>query len=169
MLTIKKITQDPETPLYINDSPFGFGAFATRGIKKGEYIYTFEGIPVSFEQSVAFGKDECYSLQIGKREYIHLDAPGKYINHSCDPNCGVTPELELIALKNIEPGEQLFFDYSTTMLERHWTMPCKCGSYNCRGIIKDFDFLPGALQQHYIKLGVVQTFILECLKTSGKK
>ena len=61
-------------------------------------------------------------------------------------------------------GEELFWDYSTSMLERHWTMICNCGNQNCRKIITDFDLLPNALQGEYIKMNIVLPFILNELQ-----
>ncbi len=156
------------SPLYIADSMLGFGAFASIAIRKGEVIHQFTGSPISYEEAVNLGKDESYCLQTGPCEYIMLNMPEKFINHSCDPNCGLNADRELIALRDIRKDEQLFFDYSTTMLERHWEMACDCKSRNCRHIIRDFDLLPSALQAHYIKLGVVQSFILEMMGKTSK-
>ena len=58
------------------------------------------------------------------------------------------------------PGEEIRFDYSTTMLERAWELNCACGSPRCRGLIQDFDLLPIALQTFYLRLGIVQNFIV---------
>jgi uncharacterized protein len=155
-------TQLPST--YIADSRLGFGVFALRPIKAGETVMTLTGTPITYEQSVAMGKEESFSLQTGKKEYIHLDVPGRFINHSCEPNCGLRPNLELIALKDIKKDEQIFYDYSTTMLERHWVMRCDCRSSKCRYVVQDFDLLPNDIQNHYLKQGVVQQFILDLLQ-----
>ena len=55
--------------------------------------------------------------------------------------------------------EEIFYDYSTTMDEDSWTLQCKCGSQNCRKIVKDFKFLPQELQKKYLELNIVQNFI----------
>ena len=47
------------------------------------------------------------------------------------------------------------------MSERRWTMQCRCGDLNCRGTVGDFHDLPAPRQQHYLQLGVVQSFIVE--------
>ena len=154
------------TSFYITDSPLGFAAFALRDIRKGELICTFSGRPLTYEESIAKGKDESFSLQVSEKSYIFLDAPGKYINHSCEPNCGIFAGLTLIAVKDITANQQITYDYSTTMMERHWEMPCSCGSRNCRGLVTDFDLLPAHLQASYIRMGIVQPFILRMLAKS---
>ena len=78
------------------------------------------------------------------------------MNHSCDPNAGLKEDREMVALREIQPGEEVAFDYSTTMSERHWTMPCACGAAGCRKVVGDFHELPILVQQRYLQLAVVQ-------------
>ena len=49
------------------------------------------------------------------------------------------------------------------MHEDRWTMACRCGAANCRGLVADFRLLPPERQQHYLKLGIVQPFIVRAL------
>jgi hypothetical protein len=67
----------------------------------------------------------------------------------------------VVTLRPVAAGEELRFDYSTTILERSWTMDCACGSRHCRRVIGDFDALPLDRQVYYVERGVVQEFILE--------
>jgi hypothetical protein len=154
-------TDIQNTNVYIGKSNMGIGIFAVRSVRKGEVLLQLNGDIISLEDSIALGEDECYSVQVEAREYIQPGAPARFINHSCDPNCGLTGDLFLVAICDIGKDEELFFDYSTTMLERRWEMDCKCGTAICRGRIRDFDTLPENLQQHYRSLGIVQPFILE--------
>jgi hypothetical protein len=165
---------EKDGPLYIADSLLGFGAFASRNINRGEIIHKLSGREISFSESVAMGKDQSFSLQVSKNTYIFLDAPGKFINHSCEPNCGLKPDLSLVALRDIRRDEQFFYDYSTTMLERHWQMRCECQTLSCRGLVRDFDLLPEELQKTYLRLGIVMPFIIEMTgkepeKPAGRK
>lgn len=114
---------------------------------------------------VLLGDSESYPIQISLTEYISpsSDTIWQFINHSCDPNCGICDNLQLIALKDIKKGTELFFDYSTTMLEDYWSMKCECGSEICRKVISDFDKIPFETQEKYIQLKVVQSFILHGL------
>jgi len=50
------------------------------------------------------------------------------------------------------------------MDEDDWELDCICESKNCRKKISDFKHLPKAIQQKYIKLGIVPKYILENLK-----
>ena len=75
----------------------------------------------------------------------HLD---NYLNHSCEPNLGfVDGTLVHIALRDIEEGEELLWDYSTSMNEPGWSLPCYCGSSQCRGRIQSYCDLPDAWRE----------------------
>jgi uncharacterized protein len=144
----------------IAEGRFGKKVVAANPIRKNLAILRMTGVPLSFEETTKLGEKESFGLQVSTDCYMYLDAPGRYINHSCDPNCGITPALDLIAIRNIMAGEELTYDYSTTMLERHWTMDCKCGSSRCRKVVRDFDQLPPAIQDYYLGLNVVQRYIV---------
>lgn len=46
-----------------------------------------------------------------------FEEPGLYINHNCDPNLGNVDNEDgcynLVAIRDIKKGEQLFFDYDS--------------------------------------------------------
>lgn len=144
--------------VYISQSSLGKGVFAKVAIEPRGHIFYMNGKEIDFEKSTAHMGE--YSVQIGAKRYVDPIAPARYLNHSCAPNAGFINDISLIALTRIKPGEEIRFDYSTTMLERYWELDCACGARQCRRRIRDFDLLPDALQQRYLQLGIVQQFIL---------
>lgn len=62
----------------------------------------------------------------------------KYINHSCDHNClpylNDNDEIWITAIRDIEEGEELTYDYGYE-LDGYKNHPCHCGSKNCVGYI----------------------------------
>jgi hypothetical protein len=134
--------------------------FADHSYKAGDVILKFEGRTVPAQAVAAMGDEQCYMIQIGTDLYFEPEAPGRYTNHSCAPNAAIKEDYVLVALTDIQAGEQVCFDYSTTMSEDNWTMECRCGAPNCRGTIKDFSELPAELQHRYLDMGVVQGFIV---------
>jgi SET domain len=91
------------------------------------------------------------------------------MNHSCDPNAGLRFTAGgpvLIALRDIGFGEELTWDYSTTILNHNWVMACQCGSPSCRGSIGEFHNLPVSKQRAYAELGILPSYILETLVES---
>lgn len=148
--------------VFVSFSSHGRGVFASQMISLGEKILTFSGPLMSFQQAVALNeKERDYTLQLGRGLYIYPQEPGRFVNHSCEANCGIREGTNLVSLSDIVAGEELCFDYSSTMDEDSWTMFCSCGSSSCRGEIKDFKYLSLDLQRKYLSLGIVQAYILE--------
>lgn len=136
---------------------------ADTAIQAGTPICTFTGPVIDYRQTLKLGSKESFAFQVAAYLYILLDEPARYFNHCCEPNCGVTPQQELVALTDIAKNEELRWDYSTSMLEHHWKMKCSCNKETCRGIIGDFNRLPKVLQKKYTDMGIVQQFILDAL------
>ncbi|MEH2227782.1 SET domain-containing protein [Nostoc sp.] len=144
----------------INECSFGKGVFASQNINKGEAILRFTGKVISLDEALAKGEKQANVLQIDTTKYIDIEEPGVTVNHSCNPNAGIFKTTVLVALISIYKGEEIFYDYSTTMSENLWTMECKCLSINCRKVIKDFHYLPPNVKKRYLDLGTVQDFIV---------
>jgi hypothetical protein len=144
----------------IRESSMGLAVFAKQHIPANSFIFRIQGSPLHFDATTRLGDKESYCLQTGSNEYLYLKAPFCYCNHSCEPNCGIREGGgSLFTIQPIKEGEELSWDYSTSMLERHWTMRCNCNSPQCRFIVKDFDFLPPTLQERYLSMGIVMPFI----------
>ena len=122
-------------------------------IKKGEFICFCEGKETSWEEQerrYIEGKDRLDDpLQISETKYIELDRPYIYFNHSCNPNSGIRGKNELIAINDINPGEEIVYDYSSVVWDERWvkehgpwTMICGCKEKNCRKVIGDFLTIP---------------------------
>jgi uncharacterized protein len=145
----------------VGPSAFGRGLFAAQPFEPGQPILVFTGPVLDHAQVLALGEDQAYTLQIGPDQYLDTMPPGRYTNHSCDPNAGIANDRMLIAIRPILAGEEIQFDYSTTMSEDHWTMDCRCGEPFCRRVILDFHHLPPITQNRYLQLGIVQQFIVD--------
>ena len=153
----------------IRDSKFGKGLFARKDIEAGTVICKATGKDLNFKETVLLNERESHTLQIDFDKYNLCEAPFLYSNHSCNPNCAVNQHLQLFTLKKIHADEELFWDYSTSMLERHWTMKCSCGEENCRKIITDFDLLPKFLQQKYLEMNIAFPFIAQFINYQRAK
>lgn len=96
-----------------------------------------------------------YTIQVDVDSHIVPEEPFIWLNHSCQPNCGllISPELnviELHAIRPIEKGDELKVDYATFELEIDF-MPemCLCGSETCRGRITGYRDLSEELRKAY--------------------
>ena len=66
----------------------------------------------------------------------------RFVNHSCRPNCEMQKwtvnglyRMALFTLRDIEPGEELTYDYNFSLFNPHEGQPCRCGAPDCRGVI----------------------------------
>src|SRR5258706_445498 len=90
-----------------------------------------------------FGIDDKTWLATSRNSYAY------YLNHSCNPNSGIRNKVEIVALRDIEKGEEITLDYSITEADPYWKMKCKCGNRNCRKIIRSIQFLPEEVYRKY--------------------
>lgn len=132
----------------------------------GEIVTRFKGPILYFDQMESGSYEGDHCLQVGERVYLGPDGGHHdFINHSCEPNTGFLnfglEELGLVALRLIREGEELTWDYSTSMDDESWEIDCLCGSSDCRKRIRDFKFLPPELQEKYLQMGIVLDFIAQ--------
>lgn len=151
----------PDEKVVVMSGHLGRGVHARYPIRAGEKILELDGPRLTHAEVLALGNAQACTIQVGPDEYIDTRPPGRFTNHSCEPNAGVSGDRYLVALRDIAVAEEIRFDYSTTMSENHWTMDCRCGRPRCRRQIRDFHFLPPTLQAYYIRLGSVQSFIVK--------
>ena len=71
-----------------------------------------------------------------------------FINHSCSPNSGIKGSLQIVAMRDIELGEEITFDYAMAQ-SVDFEMPCACGSPHCRKLITEDDWKIEELQKRY--------------------
>ncbi len=138
--------------------------FAERGFKKDEIIFPFRGkIYHRADNPRGLYAQLNHYLQIGPNEYLGpTRSADNFVNHSCIPNCVVVvgEKVFLKAIRDIQPGDEITFDYSTTMVENgRWEMECKCGCPECRKKVGDFKKLPEDVKKKYIRLGVVPDYV----------
>ena len=153
----------------IDECDVGLGVFANRDIQPGEVILAFGGPVIDFEETKRRGPWECMPIQFGPNQYYDTQPPGVFVNHSCEPNAGIRHDRDLVALRPIRLGEEVRFDYSTTMQEQSFTMRCLCGAPRCRHVVADFSTLPPDVRQGYIAERAVMSFILQKLAQNSRQ
>lgn len=133
----------------------GHGVFAQSLIKKGEVIALFGGymIPLSqFERLSSNLQEYCYQIH---EDFLFGPVSEKdvslseHFNHSCNPNVGFKDAITLIAMRDIEPNEEIVMDYATCMSSDILDLDCACKAEDCRGKVTGDDWKIPALQQKY--------------------
>ena len=121
----------------------------------------------------AFGADKIMdtptylTVQTGEDKHITLDPEFlQYINHSCNPNVFFnTTSMELVALKEIQPGDELMFFYPSTEWKMEQPFDCFCGTHQCLHRIQGAFYLTGEEAGRY----KLTDFIFKKLNSRKKK
>ncbi len=130
----------PDTRLeFINDQ-IGYGVVATRLIPRGTITWVRDEFDQTFRPERVATLRPIYQQILSKYGFFdaHGDVVlcwdlGRFVNHSCAPTCLSPGHQFEIAVRDIQPGEELTDDYATLNLE--YTFDCACGSPSCRGKI----------------------------------
>ena len=90
-----------------------------------------------FSARAVFATPDYLTMQVDDEQHISLLPEClQYTNHSCEPNVFFdTTYMQLIALCNIKPGEELLFFYPSTEFQMAQPFECHCQSEKCIGII----------------------------------
>lgn len=128
---------------------FGKGVFAKSPIIKGELIAKFDGT-IYDDDFEEWTRDlQNHTIQVGRSRWRDSKGLARFINHSCDPNCGIKGLYNVVAMRDIKKGEQITWDYEMTEKSDWWRMRCKCGSPLCRKWIGNYKNMPKKIRQKY--------------------
>jgi hypothetical protein len=131
----------------------GHGTVATQPIAAGETVAAFGGHVVERDALDDLPPErQGRSLQIDEGLYLVSATTadrGDRFNHACSPTCGLRGATVLVAMRDIEPGEELTFDYATCDGSAYDEFACACGSVSCRGKVTGNDWMRPELQLRY--------------------
>ncbi len=144
--------KQPASSLEVRQSRVhGRGVYTTRSIPAGKRIIEYTGERVLWEDAPD-DEDDPHTFNFGLENGLVINPEiggndARWINHSCEPNCEAIEEDERIfiyALRDIEPGEELFYDYALEIdepitAESATKHKCCCGSAKCRGTMLELE------------------------------
>ena len=122
-------------PYRVGRSPTGLGLFATKPIKKGSKIIRYFGPILDSKKKKDDAIENKYLFELTNRWTIDGSTRkniARYINHACKPNSesDVKPRKRKViirAIKDIEPGEEINYDYGTDYFKAYLKpIGCKC-------------------------------------------
>ena len=132
----------------------GKGVFAIRPFARGALLAVYGGIIITGVDLERLSVEErLYTLQVDDdlHQLTPLDRVGgaDHINHSCEPNAGLFGTTSLIALRAIQSGEEICFDYAMSDSNVHLDFECRCGKPKCRKFVRPDDWRRPELQRRY--------------------
>ncbi|MGB3510276.1 MAG: SET domain-containing protein-lysine N-methyltransferase [Microcoleaceae cyanobacterium] len=128
----------PESNFKIDQGDLGFELIAMREILKGELVMAVFYRLADFQTR--------HTFEIDDKKHVICPVV-EYINHSCDPNCGLifdtyNSTFNVISIRAISIGENLTIDYCTFEESiKYMPTQCLCGAKICRGSINGFSDL----------------------------
>lgn len=154
----------PGSAIKVDMNHLGEAVFAARAFRAGDFIFSIKGELISsYDLPNSYEGPSDRFMQVDHDLFIGPSGDADdLVNHSCDPNAGIRFTqygIILVALRDILPGEEICWDYSTTMLGIDWSMQCDCRSSSCRAIIGGFSSLPAERRAYYLEERVVAPFI----------
>lgn len=135
----------------------GDGVFAMRGFGVGETVITGGAVrPVA--------QNGTHAVQMDFERFGYEEGMGSMVNHSCDPNCGVTPRadgvFDFVSRRPIEAGEEITVDYAMrNYVIEFFPARCLCGAPICRRTVTGWKDLPAGRRLEYG--GSAAPFLLE--------
>lgn len=148
----------------VGENHLGKAVYASVRFAEGAELMRFTGR--------RFHTDEIPSLMRGNDDRFVQVTPDHYmgpsgqlddlVNHSCDPNAGLRfteDGVILVAIRDIASGDEVTWDYSTTLAQSNWHMICQCRAANCRRVIGNFDTLDAEAQEFFRARNLVAPYL----------
>lgn len=137
------------------------GLYAVKLIRKGEVIFTqqdwVEDEKLGWYTLTTYELDQLneeerkeflrysYDIDFGKimgtRDPKAVQNPTNFMNHSCDPTTKFDEHENIIARRDIFPGEEISIDYGCFVVNVDQDFICNCGAPNCRKHIRKDDWI----------------------------
>jgi len=145
----------PHVKAVIGDVIHGNGLIAENPIKKGEVVSRMN--PGTRTMTIASLLEKPpeeqerllhHAYQCSETHLAFEGEPECLMNHSCDPNTGWADDT-MVALRDIDGGEEITYDYAMTEVDVPLDMTCNCGSPLCRKRVTNRDYLSPDWQARY--------------------
>ncbi|MDV3457488.1 SET domain-containing protein [Sphingomonas sp. HF-S4] len=148
----------------VGDNHLGKAVYAASGFAEGDVLLEFTGARLHADQVPRRmqGAGDRF-VQVTPDQYMgpsgQLD---DLVNHSCAPNAGLRfaeTGVFLIAVRDIAAGEEICWDYSTTLRASNWRMLCHCKAPGCRRVIGNFETLDAERQAWFRARNLVAPYL----------
>lgn len=136
-----------------NSAIHGRGVFTDAPVSRGDFVGFVEGRTTTVERPLLYTPEEADMnpnwIGVTTTSWIVPDEPYVFINHSCDPSCGIRGIGDLHALRDLASGDEITIDYSISKANPYWHMECLCGSARCQKRLRSIAFLPRETYDRY--------------------
>jgi SET domain-containing protein len=155
-------------PSQVQDTEIGPGLFAAEDLAEGTVVERLEGRVVPYSKIPE--ADIQNAFEIEENKWTVPQSSARHINHSCDANCYISKNLDVITQRKVVKGEQLTIMYNEVtvdkFMQREATLPrwderrsfnCRCGAPNCIGRVERYAVpIPTDPNSKNVRIGIVE-------------
>ena len=130
----------------------GHGVFASELIRRGELLVVFAGSAVEASEIPQLPTAQRrLLLQVEEGLYLLSEVEGwaDWVNHCCEPNAGLRGQVSLVAMRDIQAGEEICYDYAMSDGSGYDDFDCCCGAAGCRHLVSGDDWMKEELWERY--------------------
>ena len=136
------------------ETAYGLGVFATDDLPAGTAATPVAGRLCSLADVPR--SEIGHALWLGGEVDVCLEAPARYVNHSCAPNARIMAAADgrhIVTKRPVRAGEQITITYDVVSAAEfaadgddpmfrfwhpRWSFDCRCGAPSCRGRIDGY-------------------------------
>ena len=127
-----------ESPVTVFETALGRGLKASRNLARGTVVARFEGPVMRWEEVPEAEIRHALLLEDGR--WMIDRGLARLLNHSCEPNCRIDAENNVVTLRQVRKSEELTFAYNIVYdgedpgpWDQRWSFACACGARKCHG------------------------------------
>jgi SET domain-containing protein len=155
-------------PSHVGETPIGLGLIAEETLEEDAIVEKLEGRIVPYAKIPE--NDIRNAFEVGDDRWIVPQSNARHLNHSCDPNCYISDNLDVVVLRKVYQGDELTVMYNEVTLETYmktgsvlpgWderrSFDCYCGTPKCIGRIDRYIVpLPGDPNIRAVRMGTIE-------------
>ena len=152
----------------VGETPIGLGLIAEETLEEDAIVERLEGRVLPYAKIPE--SDIRNAFEVDDDRWIVPQSNARHINHSCDPNCYISDNLDVVVRRKVYAGEELTVMYNEVTLETYmktgavlpaWderrSFDCYCGTPKCIGRIDRYIVpAPGDPNICDVRMGTVE-------------
>src|SRR5205085_9460713 len=155
-------------PSHVGETSIAQGLIADDTVGEGTIVEKLEGRVVPYTRIPDSEIRSAFELDDDR--WMVPQSNARHINHSCDPNCYISSNLDVLTLRKVYKGEELTIMYNEVTLQKYmktgavlpeWddrrSFDCFCGTPKCIGRIDRWVVpFPGDPNIRNVSIGTVE-------------
>jgi SET domain-containing protein len=155
-------------PSHVGETPIGPGLIVEETLEEEAVVEKLEGRVVAYAKIPE--SELRNAFEVGDDRWVVPQSNARHLNHSCNPNCYISSNLDVIVLRKVYEGEELTVMYNEVTIETYmkngavlpaWddrrSFDCYCGTPKCIGRIDRYVVpVPGDPNVSDVRMGTVE-------------